>query len=92
MTPQLQQAIKLLQLSRMELMDLIRQEQEENPVIEESSEPAQETEPLESSYETLGPTDRDRTQGWPGGRTEPSGNGLAGGGGFLGDAGIRRGR
>jgi RNA polymerase sigma-54 factor len=40
MTPQLQQAIKLLQLSRMELMDLIRQEQEENPVIEELSEPA----------------------------------------------------
>jgi RNA polymerase sigma-54 factor len=56
MTPQLQQAIKLLQLSRMELMDLIRQEQEENPVIEELSEPAQEIEPLESSYESLGPT------------------------------------
>jgi len=56
MTPQLQQAIKLLQLSRMELMDLIRQEQEENPVIEELSEPAQEIEPLESNYESLGPT------------------------------------
>jgi RNA polymerase sigma-54 factor len=56
MTPQLQQAIKLLQLSRMELMDLIRQEQEENPVIEELSEPVQETEPLETSYESPGPT------------------------------------
>ncbi|HEX7371588.1 MAG TPA: RNA polymerase sigma-54 factor, partial [Thermodesulfobacteriota bacterium] len=56
MTPQLQQAIKLLQLSRMELMDLIRQEEEENPVIEELSEPAQETEPLETNYETLGST------------------------------------
>ncbi|MGE5254264.1 MAG: RNA polymerase factor sigma-54 [Planctomycetaceae bacterium] len=56
MTPQLQQAIKLLQLSRMELMDLIRQEQEENPVIEEVSEPVQETEPLETNYETLGST------------------------------------
>jgi RNA polymerase sigma-54 factor len=56
MTPQLQQAIKLLQLSRMELMDLIRQEEEENPVIEELSEPAQETEPLETNFETLGPT------------------------------------
>jgi len=56
MTPQLQQAIKLLQLSRMELMDLIRQEQEENPVIEELSEPVQETEPLETNYESPGPT------------------------------------
>jgi RNA polymerase sigma-54 factor len=56
MTPQLQQAIKLLQLSRMELMDLIRQEQEENPVIEEVSEPVQEIEPLETNYETLSPT------------------------------------
>jgi RNA polymerase sigma-54 factor len=56
MTPQLQQAIKLLQLSRMELMDLIRQEQEENPVIEEVSEPVQEIEPLETNYETLGST------------------------------------
>ncbi len=35
MTPQLQQAIKLLQLSRMELIDLVQQELEENPVLEE---------------------------------------------------------
>ncbi|HKK01104.1 MAG TPA: RNA polymerase factor sigma-54 [Desulfuromonadales bacterium] len=35
MTPQLQQAIKLLQLSRMELVDLVQQELEENPVLEE---------------------------------------------------------
>ena len=53
MTPQLQQAIKLLQLSRMELMDLIRQEEEENPVLEQVSEPTQEAEPLDSSYETI---------------------------------------
>ena len=38
MTPQLQQAIKLLQLSRIELLDLIRQEMEENPVLEEVQE------------------------------------------------------
>jgi len=38
MTPQLQQAIKLLQLSRLELQDVVRQELEENPVIEESPE------------------------------------------------------
>ena len=35
MTPQLQQAIKLLQLSRIELQDVVRQELEENPVLEE---------------------------------------------------------
>ncbi len=35
MTPQLQQAIKLLQLSRMELVETINQEMEENPLLEE---------------------------------------------------------
>jgi len=35
MTPQLQQAIKLLQLSRMELAELIREELNENPVLED---------------------------------------------------------
>ncbi len=53
MTPQLQQAIKLLQLSRMEMMDLVRQEEEENPVLEEVVAPSVETEPLETNYETL---------------------------------------
>ena len=38
MTPQLQQAIKLLQLSRMELVDLVQQELQENPVLEEGIE------------------------------------------------------
>jgi RNA polymerase sigma-54 factor len=38
MTPQLQMAIKLLQLSRLELMDTIRQELEENPALEELQE------------------------------------------------------
>ena len=45
MTPQLQQAIKLLQLSRMELQEIIDQEIKENPVLEEDSgqeEPEQE--------------------------------------------------
>ena len=35
MTPQLQQAIKLLQLSRMELETAVRKELIENPVLEE---------------------------------------------------------
>ena len=38
MTPQLQMAIKLLQLSRLELVDTIRQELEENPALEEVQE------------------------------------------------------
>lgn len=38
MTPQLQQAIKLLQLSRMELETAVRKELEENPVLEEGLE------------------------------------------------------
>jgi RNA polymerase sigma-54 factor len=36
MTPQLQQAIKLLQLSRLELVDVVQQELQENPVLEET--------------------------------------------------------
>jgi RNA polymerase sigma-54 factor len=35
MTPQLQQAIKLLQLSRLELLDTIAQEMEANPLLDE---------------------------------------------------------
>ena len=48
MTPQLQMAIKLLQLSRLELMDTIRQELEENPALEED---VQEIQTEESSEE-----------------------------------------
>jgi RNA polymerase sigma-54 factor len=36
MTPQLQQAIKLLQLSRTELVDMVREELLENPVLEDT--------------------------------------------------------
>jgi len=38
MTPQLQQAIKLLQLSRMELETAVRKELDENPILEETQE------------------------------------------------------
>lgn len=36
MTPQLQQAIKLLQLSRFELLEAVQQEMLENPMLEEA--------------------------------------------------------
>lgn len=38
MTPQLQQAIKLLQLNRMELQEVVTQEMMENPILEEMQE------------------------------------------------------
>src|SRR5262245_43215070 len=38
MTPQLQQAIRLLQMSRMELVETVRQELLENPVLEDRRE------------------------------------------------------
>lgn len=46
MTPQLQQAIKLLQLSRIELVDAIQQEMEENPLLEELTQEAERDEQL----------------------------------------------
>src|SRR5208337_1072290 len=44
LTPQLQQAIKLLQLSQMELIEAIEQEIKENPVLEVEEEHAEEGE------------------------------------------------
>jgi len=58
-TPQLQQAIRLLQLTRLELVDLISQEIKENPLLEEmdeekedSGEPASQQSEGESVPET----------------------------------------
>src|SRR6056297_2356289 len=47
MTPQLQMAIKLLQLSRIELVETIQQELETNPTLEEEQEPETDGEPNE---------------------------------------------
>jgi len=49
MTPQLQQAIKLLQLSRLELSQTVYQEMLENPVLEEAATEAEEYEEPEVS-------------------------------------------
>jgi RNA polymerase sigma-54 factor len=49
MTPQLQMAIKLLQLSRLEMLDTIRQELEENPALEEVQDNPQDENPGEQS-------------------------------------------
>ncbi|UZP68252.1 RNA polymerase factor sigma-54 [Desulfovibrio mangrovi] len=62
MTPQLQQAIKLLQLSRLELMETVQQELLENPFLEEASEaltPADATEKPELRSETAEAYDKE---------------------------------
>jgi RNA polymerase sigma-54 factor len=51
MTPQLQQAIKLLQLSRLELVDTIRQEMEENPFLDEEPPEGETGDEMSASYD-----------------------------------------
>ncbi len=51
MTPQLQQAIKLLQLSRTDLIDAVREELLENPLLDEQSEIAATEAKVESAEE-----------------------------------------
>jgi RNA polymerase sigma-54 factor len=63
-TPQLQQAIRLLQLTRLELVDLISQEMKENPLLEEVEEEKESTEaeaPLAEQAEGELPTDKEHT-------------------------------
>src|SRR5438105_1352031 len=52
MTPQLQQAIKLLQLSRMELENLINSELVENPTLEETADSESTTHGMEEVAQT----------------------------------------
>lgn len=61
MTPQLQQAIKLLQLTRLELQDVVRQELEENPLLEETveAEDIREVEPLEAAEKENDPNSQE---------------------------------
>ncbi len=62
MTPQLQQAIKLLQLSRLELLETVAQELEQNPVLEESQYDPEEDSAAdfqESEGDVLGKADPD---------------------------------
>ncbi|MFW6050179.1 MAG: RNA polymerase factor sigma-54 [Myxococcota bacterium] len=70
MTPQLQQAIKLLQMSRMELTELVQEELLENPVLEDLQEPApsngearQEREEMATIDKQVATDDRDTLAG-----------------------------
>ncbi|GAK52749.1 RNA polymerase, sigma 54 subunit, RpoN [Candidatus Moduliflexus flocculans] len=60
MTPMLQQAIKLLQMSRLELVDLVKQEMLENPVLEELEDNAENEQQEDdfSSYDAHMPDER----------------------------------
>ena len=60
MTPQLQQAIKLLQLSRLELQQVLSQQQEENPLLEEAAIEEQEDDVSSTDEGTL---ERKETEG-----------------------------
>ena len=68
MTPQLQQAIKLLQMSRLELVDMVNREMEENPLLEEVTsdddpEAEKKIEPAETAEEDReGPKIIERTE------------------------------
>ena len=63
MTPQLQQAIKLLQLSRLELVDMISQEMEENPLLEEvTPDSGQDETGVSQEAEDLQPVELDETK------------------------------
>lgn len=64
MTPQLQQAIKLLQLSRLELVETINQEMQENPLLEEIT-PDESNEELirRAAEEDVQSIDREETKG-----------------------------
>jgi len=55
MTPSLQQAIKLLQMTRMELQTVVAQEMVENPVLEEGDETFESETPSEDEEEAAEP-------------------------------------
>jgi RNA polymerase sigma-54 factor len=63
MTPQLQQAIKLLQLSRIELQDLVRSELLENPLLDEHAELGSNVDEPVSSVEMQDGIDMQRDDG-----------------------------
>jgi RNA polymerase sigma-54 factor len=68
MTPQLQQAIKLLQMSRLDLVDMVQQEMEENPLLEEIT--SDEDPEVEKKIEPAETAEEDREESQTVQRTE----------------------
>ena len=71
MTPQLQQAIKLLQLSRLELLENLHQELEANPILEEAL-----SEELEPTQIEKAPGEAETVAGRSTNRSDYRGTGL----------------
>jgi RNA polymerase sigma-54 factor len=61
MTPQLQQAIKLLQLSRLELAGVVEQELQENPVLEETQDIEEERDSAQAAERVLNEAEQAET-------------------------------
>src|ERR1700733_11459416 len=79
MTPQLQQAIRLLQLSRMELADLVHEEMLENPILDDEMDLDQER---SRERDEMGSEDQQLHQLEGAGSTEtPVGGSVGDGGG-----------
>ena len=64
MTPQLQQAIKLLQLSRLELLETVQQELMENPFLDETEVEADVPDPSEKMTESQAEEELVRNADW----------------------------
>ena len=64
MTPQLQQAIKLLQLSRLELLETVQQELMENPFLDESETEAEVPDSSEKLTESQAEEELVRNADW----------------------------
>ena len=62
LTPSLQQAIKLLPMSTLELSELLNQEMVENPMLEEV--PTEELQPVEATQEKREEKEPDKTDTW----------------------------
>src|ERR1700739_4415794 len=75
MTPQLMQAIKLLQLSNLDLAGYVETELERNPLLERGSDAGPEPEP-EAAERDAGPAAGDPGSEWDGAGFEPEGAGT----------------
>jgi len=64
MTPQLQQAIKLLQLSRLELLETVQQELLENPFLDETETDTEVPDKAEVLTESQAEEELVRTADW----------------------------
>ena len=76
MTPQLMQAIKLLQLSNLDLAGYVETELERNPLLERGSDAGPEPEP-EAAERDASPAAGDPGSEWDGAGFEPEGAGTA---------------